>query len=250
MTAHGNRNSVSDYVGANAPEVVRRLVLSIPEVAAVSVASYSHLPLVQERFSPSDSERAVIEKALRLRLELGLPFWDSVMLAAPGSPGSLGKLFAEAATHLSLRGRDTRLNRNQIAAGELEGLCSDAVRSGTELSVLSEVVLTDGSTRHLALMDFHTRLAVSALGAVTEVCRRIFGGGFVLLESGESYHAYGLDLLPANGFAEFLGSALLFAPIIDRAYIAHQLIEGRCALRVSGGDGSDTKPVPIAIEVI
>jgi hypothetical protein len=46
---------------------------------------------------------------------------------------------------------------------------------------------------------------------------------------------------------DFLGRALLFAPIVDRAYLAHQLLERRCALRISAV--GDEKPVPRVVHV-
>jgi hypothetical protein len=46
---------------------------------------------------------------------------------------------------------------------------------------------------------------------------------------------------------DFLARALMYSPIIDRAYIAHQLLEKRCSLRISGKENKSSLPKVIAI---
>ena len=68
-----------------------------------------------------------------------------------------------------------------------------------------------------------------------------------LLSSGKSYHFYGANLLTDEDLRIFLGRALLFAPITDKTWIAHQLIEGSCALRISSRKDYGGPPKIIAI---
>lgn len=82
---------------------------------------------------------------------------------------------------------------------------------------------------------------------VEAVAERLFEGGSILLESGESYHAYGARLMSEEQFRRFLGKALLCAPIVDRAYLAHQWTEGRCALRLTAGGGKSNVPKVVSI---
>jgi hypothetical protein len=56
----------------------------------------------------------------------------------------------------------------------------------------------------------------------------------------------GWDLLPDESLVRFLGKVLLFAPIVDRAWVAHQLIEGACALRISSRAGYGGPPRLVA----
>lgn len=44
---------------------------------------------------------------------------------------------------------------------------------------------------------------------------------------------------------EFLGRALLFTPVVDGRWVAHQMIEGQCALRVSPGNAQQIVPVVV-----
>jgi hypothetical protein len=44
---------------------------------------------------------------------------------------------------------------------------------------------------------------------------------------------YGDAMLDDRGLTRFLARCLLFAPVIDRAWVGHQLLESACALRIS-----------------
>src|SRR5262249_21914021 len=97
----------------------------------------------------------------------------------------------------------------------------------------SRVEVKTGELRHIPMIDFHcpatgdnNELVLAAIDTL-EV-----GPGF-LIESGKSYHFLGLELLSENALPQFLGKLLLLSPTIDRAWVAHQLIESACALRVS-----------------
>jgi len=58
------------------------------------------------------------------------------------------------------------------------------------------------------------------------------GKGFIV-ETDRSYHFYGAELLTGQEWSQFLGRALQFSPIVDRAWIAHQLIDLSCNLRIA-----------------
>jgi hypothetical protein len=47
----------------------------------------------------------------------------------------------------------------------------------------------------------------------------------------------------------FAGRALLFAPIVDRAYVAHRLIDEQFSLRIGGGLFGKPSPVALLLEV-
>lgn len=235
-----------DCVGCDALETVQKLILSFDDVAKVTISSYSHLPMVQERIQPSDAEATVVQEALELRKKIHLPFWDCVMLAISKSDNPMDVLLDTASTHASLRETDIKLDRKSITEGSIGKYIKRNSTKFRETCIVSEVIMSDGSLRHLPMMDFHSPPTEAGRLAATAVCKRIFPNGALLLESGESFHAYGLKLMTTSDFFGFLGHALLYTPIIDRAYIAHQLIEKRCALRVSGV----SKPIPITLGLV
>ena len=135
----------------------------------------------------------------------------------------------------------------ELASGALERACSRFPVDGeSSLTFLSEVLRKDGTIAHVPMLDFHAFKSPANLRIVEVIAQRLLPEGSILLDSGESYHLYGTKLLSEENFRLFLARALLFAPIVDRAYVAHQLIEGRCALRLSPGGGKITVPVVVA----
>lgn len=237
---------IPECLGQGASRTIEQLILSNPQILKVTFASYSHLPLIQERAKPSKFEKGLIKDALALRSNFHLPFWDCIMLLISNSEISAPTLLEKATTHISLRDSYTVLDTTAIKDNAIQELVMRNALNNLETCVTSEVVMADGSTRHLAMMDFHCRPSTAGRLAAKSVCKKLFPSGALLLESGESFHAYGLKLLSESQFYEFLGRALLFAPIVDRAYIAHQLIEQRCALRISGV----VKPTPQTLSLI
>lgn len=54
-----------------------------------------------------------------------------------------------------------------------------------------------------------------------------------MLETDRSYHFYGAELQTVSEQTAFLARALFYSPIVDRAWIAHQLIDKRSNLRIA-----------------
>jgi hypothetical protein len=115
------------------------------------------------------------------------------------------------------------------------------------LELTSEVICDSGATEHIPLLDFHCPISSSNRNLVAEVAKRLLPGGAIILESGDSYHVYGRKTVSSAALTCLLAKSLLFSPIVDRAYIAHQLIEGRCALRISAGGQKRLVPTVVAV---
>jgi hypothetical protein len=238
----------ADFVGLAASRAVALLLSSISGIEEVYLAESRPLPHLQKRFDLSPTERTVFDRAIEERSRTGLPFWDAALLQLANEPRAL-RLLDAALAHVSFRGQEQTLSWLSAVSGGLERACDgfDAA-SEANLTLLSEVRCSDGSFRQLPMVDFHALSAVPNQRRVVEaVVERLFPDGAVLLESGESYHAYGTRLLSHGDFHLFLGRALLCAPIVDRAYLAHQWIEGRCALRLTAGGGKSRVPKVVAL---
>jgi hypothetical protein len=168
------------------------------------------------------------------------------MLAISKSEAPTEALLDTAATHISLRKSEIILEREAVLSGGIQKVINSKSTKSGDICITSEVGMANGSIWHLPMIDFHCEPTTAGRLAAIAVCKRIFPSGAVLLKSGESFHAYGLELVSISEFFEFLGRALLYSPIIDRAYVAHQLIEKRCALRLSGG----SKPTPTTLQIV
>ena len=99
----------------------------------------------------------------------------------------------------------------------------------------------DDKVMHLPMLDFHCRASSDNDALVVAVLKELGLQGYVA-KSGRSYHYYGRRLMSEQDLITMLGRALLYSPIIDRAWIAHQLLERSCGLRIS--PGKDYKNCP------
>jgi len=97
----------------------------------------------------------------------------------------------------------------------------------------SAVALSSGPSMHIPLIDFHCPFGRENEELSACASKLLDPKGGYLLSSGQSYHFYGKSLLNEDELPAFLGRALLLSPIVDRSWVAHQLIEGACGLRIS-----------------
>jgi hypothetical protein len=236
-----------NLLGASAPRALALLLSSLTGVETVYLAECSAVPPLQTRRQLSPAERNVFERALEHRRATGLAFWDAALLELSATPEAI-PLLDDVTVHVSFRGKERTLSWASAVADGLEQACAEfPATTGASLTLLSEMLCSDGSKRHLPMIDFHAASSNPNQRVVRAVAERLFPEGALLLESGESYHAYGTRLVSETELRRFLGRALLFAPIVDRAYIAHQVIEGRCALRLTAGGGKSRVPTVVAI---
>jgi len=232
-------------IGASALQLICEIVVAVPGINFIELATLDPAPLLEKRARLGTNDRAPIERALYLRESLALPFWSAAMLAAPNSIGIPYGLFEAATFHQSVGQKLLRIPASDVRLDLLVELERKVLSSG-RLVAITSLVSDEGDEAHLQMLDFHTIYSVELTPLVIQVIRSLGCRG-ALLRSGKSYHFYGLKLLGAPALPAFLGRALLFDPILDRAWIAHQLIEGRCALRISGHPDYAEGPVVVAI---
>jgi hypothetical protein len=236
-----------NLLGVDASRALAVLLSSFRDVEEVYLAECRPLPSLQTRRHLNATERIVFERALEYRKSTGLAFWDAVLLELCVTPEAI-PLLDEVSKHVTFRGKERSLSWASAVSNGLEQACAQFTATADEsLVFLSEMRCRDGSKRHLPMIDFHAARSVPNERVVTAVAKRLFPEGAILLESGESYHAYSTKLVSETDFRCFLGRALLFAPIVDRTYIAHQLIEGRCALRLTAGGTKSRVPTVVAL---
>lgn len=216
----------------DAAAVIVKIVSSHQAIARIRLFESAPAPLVQERLDSIDQYKAIIEGGLSLRAKYRLPFWDGALLSCFGGPNPPLDLLRAASYHNPSTTHLRVLERDDVSVDVLHALAED-VSTAHLLAVSSLVENQDGSICHIPMLDFHCPASPENLGLVKCVGSQLSVGGGFILESGESYHFYGLRLLKAEELAAFLGRALLYAPIVDKCWVAHQLIESACALRIS-----------------
>ncbi|WP_344161597.1 hypothetical protein [Kribbella yunnanensis] len=192
---------------------------------------------MQSRLRDPEDFAELLDHTMRLREELSAPFWDSLMLACERSSGGLPAEVATAATFHQdpAVSDDDRHVVNSALPAWLRGKVEKAVDDERILAVSSRVLLTDGESAHIPMLDFAARVQNEGSEAsILAVCSTLPFDAKVLM-SGRSFHYYGKALLSGREHQEFLGRSLLFAPIVDHRWIAHQLMMGYTALRISAG---------------
>lgn len=215
---------------------------SNPEIAELEFATLDFAPLMDSRGPLNAIDTIVVARALELRESLRLPFWDGVMLAGSHSDSTPTGTLKTAIFHQKLESKVEWISANNLTISLLQNMSQKAHSDKQMLAITSSVRMRDGSVKHLPLLDFHIGYSEHATSLITEIIP-LLGVSGLLLKSGKSYHFYGETLLTYQELLGFLGKALLFAPIVDRAWIAHQLMEGRCALRISPREEYGGAPV-------
>ncbi len=201
----------------------------------MTFAIYRPSPALEERIAGTAKNqlRFALEKLEEIKAATGKDF--------PGVEAILASSFSGNDTFLRETIRhdytDESKGEFELHVNELtEDFLLQRIRSLPEDSALglsSVCKLKDGSKAHLPLLDFRHSTGGGNDALVVKAVRAIgFERGFVV-ESGRSYHFYGLSTLDQDEWVSFLGRSLLLAPIIDVRYIAHRLIAGRCVVRIS-----------------
>lgn len=124
-----------------------------------------------------------------------------------------------------------------VPAGE------DRPRIHEALKVVSRVRTKNGFF-HFPLLDLDIPVTESGPASAEEVFTNLGVHSGAVLDSGRSYHAWGLELLSENEWQIFMHRALLLDRI-DRRWIGHRLIDGQANLRISEKRGK----VPIVVHV-
>ncbi|MBI4091916.1 MAG: hypothetical protein HY427_01780 [Candidatus Levybacteria bacterium] len=133
------------------------------------------------------------------------------------------------------------------------------------IAICSPVGLTDGSMRHLELLDLALSKSDENLQRTAQRLRQIivprFGGGFIL-ETRKSYHFFGRRLLTPDQWLDFLGASLLTSivtvtpdedpniheRVADYRYIGYSLLRRYTGLRIT--TNGDKTFVPRVVDVI
>lgn len=101
----------------------------------------------------------------------------------------------------------------------------------------SKVRLYDGTEMHLALLDFSISVSNEHTEVVKDALVHLGLKHGYILDSGSSYHFIGTDIFSYSNYMRLLHNAYLLSPITDGRWIAHQLIEESCNLRIGEKKG-------------
>ena len=234
---------VNSLVGLTAPVVYTSVFLANQKSSILTLCKYTTPLSLQERVVMTLYERVIIEKALDIRKSHKLPFWEAIFYACIEA-GDCRDTLLEATLFHNGMGTLQNHTRNEVESGILSRIANDEARN---VGLSSEVVMDTGDRHHLMFIDFHCAITEDNTDLVHRVCRHLMPQGFVILDSGDSYHATSLELGTNDERIKLLGRALLLTPIIDSRYIAHQLQQNASSIRISRGGKCEQFPVAIGV---
>lgn len=198
-------------------------------VLAFTFHSYPPQTLIQDRIAEwGKKEQNMFDFAMKMRNKYHVPFWDGIMLSTFENQDVSEKVMFQTLLHN--RKHDLR----SLRVDDLEKL----ILLPLDCMALSSVVeLVGGSIGHLPMLDFHIPVSESNLRVVEMVCRLLKLNAGWIIESGESYHFIGMHPVDWKNVQQMLCRAIMFSPIVDRAWVSHQLLEQSCSLRIGRKHG-------------
>jgi len=235
--------SMHALVGDTAAAAYTHILLSHSEVQGCTVFNYRSPPRLHERVDLTREDQLLIDSALLLRAQTKLPFWEAVFAICAFEQKCSERLICGALFHNG-QGLETKYSRADLQQGILGKL---TLEQQSNVALGSALINSCGQERHLGLLDFHAEISDQNTPIIRAVCRELMPGGFVILDSGDSYHASTLNLLSPQERVHLLGRALLLSPIVDVAYIGHQLQQSSNSIRMSRGGRA--KKVPTVVDV-
>ena len=207
------------------PQIARRN----PDIAAFTFHHFPKQMMVQQRIDTwTDAEQCMFDFAIGMREKYHLPFWDGIMLGTFDNPKASERIVMQALYHAPHPELDV------LDTAHLTNLQNTNI---DKLALCSKVILKDTTVKHLPMLDFHIPTSADNLRIVEMVCRCLNLSAGWILESGESYHYIGGSTYTESELQDLLATALLFSPIVDKAWISHQLRERSCSLRVGQKNG-------------
>lgn len=188
------------------------------------VIHYADTPKVQDRVKMSETEEMIVktiaeEDSLSLRRSL---------LQRMITNQTCSENLVKACLWHNPNGAIIEIPNNKDIANSFEKLSLQ-----DQMAVISVVITKEGERLHIPMLDFNLQRSLSNDLLVTSVLNNLHIDGGFILDSGRSYHFIGTKLLTWEKYSQMLYRALLLAPIVDDAWIAHQLMNGFAALRIS-----------------
>jgi hypothetical protein len=133
-------------------------------------------------------------------------------------------------------------------ASKLMELDEKAGSSSKALATYSECRVNSRNSYHIPMLDLHieSKHGRRALDLIIEALLKIGETDGAILESGKSFHYYGLRLMSEQRWRRFMSACLLLGPVADVRYIGHRLLAGKAALRLNKAPHKETEPKIIA----
>ncbi|MBY8023456.1 hypothetical protein KW469_00110 [Vibrio fluvialis] len=205
------------------------LLKNNPNINVFRLFTFSFSNKVQDRIVDlSLCEKNIIEKSITYKNNNSTSFWEAFFTTSVKEKKLEQRIVKQAIHH--------NKNNEYIHVLSQDLLSFIQNNNYDNLAINSKVELECGSSKHIPMLDFKISTAPSNLKLVESVLSALGCEG-AILDSGKSYHFVGSNLISQSELIELLAKFILFHPIADKAWAAHQIIEGSASLRVSNKYG-------------
>jgi hypothetical protein len=224
-------------------EFVPELLGHFDQLRTVTFVLYKPAPVLGERLKRIvEPHSELLSKADQLNREYGIPFWDA-FLSIEMKSGVLSKEYVDLAILHDAHPdeRAIELTRGEATRDRLRSIIEDA---GPEYGVAlsSRVRIANGEYAHIPMLDFRCKCSAHNVEVVKWAVAAIGHLSGAVVNSGRSFHFYGMRLLTVPEWLRFISLAALFSPVVDARYLAHRLADGACRLRITGAPGRPSVP--------
>lgn len=218
------------YCNMHISQIISQLLELIQDISSINIVRLKAAAQIQDNCkSWGNKENDIFKMALLMRDQLKMPFWSSLMISNLDNKNWSKKCVLAANRH----------NKNDgyivLSPEQYRSHIPDLEQGGYGIN--SSMTLFDGRVLHLPMIDFHIRKSKINEDIVCVVCESLMPEGGYILDSGNSYHFVGKNLISEDQLLNLLAKAILFTPIVDEIWVAHQIIERSCTLRIGYKNG-------------
>ena len=186
--------------------------------------------MVQNNIEINGTGENQVNSALEIRHKHHFSFWDSLCSTFINNKNYSIELLSSVFHH--------NYNKAEISIPrKLFPHINQYLENHKNYAILSKVVCKNKRVFHIPFIDFHCISNDMNTSLAEDLIKILEIGPGYLLDSGESFHFIGSRLIDNSELSPYLGKLLMYNPIIDKSWIAHQLIEKSCALRISYKNG-------------
>jgi len=214
----------------NSCDVLAEIISKNPQIASLRFFLFSTSTKLQDRYNYTTSDSAaLIDEAIILKKKLGVRFWHALLTLFTRTSSVDEDLVRHALYH------QANTKYQYMEADVAFNFCMSD--HSTPTAINSKVVMLDGGTRHIPLLDFKVSSDQKNLKIAVAVIKALNLKGH-LIDSGKSYHFIGTNLVSESELVDILAKFSLLAPISDSAWASHQIIERSASLRISPRNGN------------
>lgn len=209
-------------------EIVKNIIESNVEIKNIYLHDFPTPKGIEERIQFGPIEKEQFKNAIQIKAAAKISFWESLMLSFFNR-----EHFSEDIIHQMLN-HHTRRDKFSVGREEvLDGHLEQYRDLNDNIAINSKVQMNDGKVRHLVLLDFHIPETPLNQKVVESVLNSFNLSNGYLLKSGKSYHYISNFVVSKIRLNQILNRSLFYSPIIDKYWVAHQLMDKSCSIRIT-----------------